>query len=177
MDQQFLPSWINVIDKSMMEWLNKWAPGFMCVGRKPHPFGNERHTICCNLTSILWRAQIVEGKDRPTELGKKKWEELNKTVGPMLPMCERIFSTGKYVVLDSGFCVSKGITSLLEFGFYSAVVIKKRKYWPKGVPGDSIDKYFSDKDITHVDMLETITQEGPEGKSFKIFFSRSHSMS
>ena len=40
MAQQFLPSWINVLDESMMEWFNKWAPVFMCVGRKPHPFGN-----------------------------------------------------------------------------------------------------------------------------------------
>ena len=72
MAQHFFPAWINVLDESMMEWFNKWGPGFMCVVRKPHPFGNERHTICCALTSILWRAQIVEGKDRPTELGKKK---------------------------------------------------------------------------------------------------------
>ena len=87
----------------------------------------------------------------------------------MLRMCEPIFSTGKCVVLDSGFCVSKGITALLEFGVYAAALIKKWKYWPKGVPGDAIDKYFSDKDVTHVDMLEAITVEGPEGKAFKIF--------
>ena len=72
MDQQFVPSCINVLDDSVMEWFNKWSPGFMCVGRKPHPFGNERHTIFCALASILWRAQIMEGKYRPTELGKKK---------------------------------------------------------------------------------------------------------
>ena len=53
MAQQFLPSWINVMDESIMEWFNKWSPGFMCVGRKPHPFGNERHKIFCALTSIL----------------------------------------------------------------------------------------------------------------------------
>ena len=53
MAQQFLPSWINVLDDSMMEWFNKWAPGFMCVGRKPHPFGNDWHILCCALTSIL----------------------------------------------------------------------------------------------------------------------------
>ena len=41
----------------------------------------------------------MEGKDRPTELGKKKWEELGKTVGLMLQMCESIFSTSKCVVL------------------------------------------------------------------------------
>ena len=38
-----------------------------------------------------------------------------------------------------------------------------------GVPGDAFDKYFADKDFTHVDMLEAITEEGPEGKAFKIF--------
>ena len=70
----------------------------------------------------------MEGKYRATQLGKKKWEDLGKTVGLMLQMCEPIFSTGKCVVLESGFCVSKGITSLLEFGVYTAALIKKRKY-------------------------------------------------
>ena len=87
----------------------------------------------------------------------------------MLRMCEPILSTGKCVLLDSEFCVSKGITALLEFGVYAAALIKKQKYWPKGVPGDSIEEYFADKDVTHVDMLEAITEEGPEGKAFKIF--------
>ena len=114
----------------------------------------------------------MEGKDRLTELGKKKWEDTGKTVGLMLRMCDPIFSTSRCVVLDSGFCVSKGITALLEFGVYSAALIKKRKYWPKGVPGDAIDKYFADKDVTHVYMLEAITEEGPEGKAFKIFCFR-----
>ena len=127
MDQQFLPSWINVLDDSMIEWFNKWAPGFMCFGRKPQTFGNYRHTICCALTYILWRAHTLEGKDRTTQLVTKKWDELGKTVGIMLQMCEPIFSTGKYVVLDSSFCVSKGITALLEFGIYAAEITKKRK--------------------------------------------------
>ena len=83
MAQQILPSWINVIGESMMEWFNKWSPGFRCVGRKPHPFGNERNTICCALTSILWRSQIVEGKYRPTELGKKN----GKSWGILLASC------------------------------------------------------------------------------------------
>ena len=53
MAQQFFPSWINVLDKYMMEWFKKWSPGCMCVGRNPHPFGNERNTICYALTSIM----------------------------------------------------------------------------------------------------------------------------
>ena len=59
MAQKFFPSWINVLDDSMMDWFNKWAPGFMCVGRKPHPFVNEHHAICFNLTSIMWRASCL----------------------------------------------------------------------------------------------------------------------
>ena len=95
---------------------------------------------------------------------------MGKAVGQMLRMCEPIFSSGKCVVLDSGFFVSKGITALLEVGVYADALIKKQKYWPKGVPGDAIDKYFAEKDVTNVDMFEAITEEGPEGKAFKIFF-------
>ena len=43
----------------MMEWFNKFAHGFMCLGIKPHHLGNEMRTICCGLTSILWISQIV----------------------------------------------------------------------------------------------------------------------
>ena len=86
--QQFLPSWINVLDESMMEWFNKWALGLIYVGLKPHPFENQWHTIYCALASILWRAHIVAVKDRRTQLCKKKWEELGKTVGLMLQICE-----------------------------------------------------------------------------------------
>jgi hypothetical protein len=96
MAENFFPAWINVLDESMMEWFNKWAPGFMCVGRKPHPFGNERHTISCALTTILWRAQIVEGKDRPAQLRNgQSWEKLldscfecvNPSLGQVSVLC------------------------------------------------------------------------------------------
>ena len=40
MAEEFNPSLINVLDESMMEWFKKYAPIFMCVGRKPHSFGN-----------------------------------------------------------------------------------------------------------------------------------------
>ena len=56
MAQQFFSSWINVLDDSMMEWFNKCYPGVMCVGCKPHYFENEQHTICCDITYIMWRA-------------------------------------------------------------------------------------------------------------------------
>ncbi|KAL3810770.1 LOW QUALITY PROTEIN: hypothetical protein ACHAXA_001595, partial [Cyclostephanos tholiformis] len=61
------PSWLNCLDESMSSWLNKFCPGFMCVPRKPHPFGNEYHSIADgdDGKSIMWRVKLVEGKDRP----------------------------------------------------------------------------------------------------------------
>ena len=50
MVDEFNPSRINVLENSMMKWYNKFSPGFMCVGRNPHPFGNEHHAIYCGLT-------------------------------------------------------------------------------------------------------------------------------
>ena len=87
-------------------------------------------------------------------------------------MFQPIFSIGKWVVLDSGFCVPKGITDLLKFDIYTDEIIKKRRYWPKGVPGYAIYQYFADKDVTYVDMLETITEDGTKGKAFKILIQR-----
>ena len=46
MAEEFSPSWIHVLDESMMEWFNKYAPVFTCICCKHHPFVNERHTIC-----------------------------------------------------------------------------------------------------------------------------------
>ena len=59
-----------------MEWLNKYAPGFMCVGSKPL----ERHTICWGLTYIWWRAQIVEDKHRPRPLGQELIQQVGEKV-------------------------------------------------------------------------------------------------
>ena len=70
-----------------MEWFNKYAPGFMCVGIKPHPFGNERHTIFCGLTSIFCRDRIVEGKYCPQQLDQKEYNDFLKTVSLMLRVC------------------------------------------------------------------------------------------
>jgi hypothetical protein len=108
----------------------------------------------------------VEGKDRPQQLGPKEGAELGATVGLMLRMCEPIFGTGKAVVLDSGFCVAKGIVALEAKGVYASALIKKPPYWPKGVPGRAIDEHFADKDIGDVDMLEAKTEEG---KPFRIY--------
>ena len=116
MANEFNPYLINVINKSMMEWYNKFPPGFICVGSKLHLFGNEHHPICYGIASILWRAYIVNKKDRPAQLVLNLHSELGRTVGLMLQMCKPLFSTGKDVVTDSGFFVANGILNLQRRG-------------------------------------------------------------
>ena len=49
-DGEYVPSWLNYLDKSMNSFLDKFCPGFMCVPHKPHPFGNEYHSIADGVT-------------------------------------------------------------------------------------------------------------------------------
>jgi hypothetical protein len=62
-------------------------------------------------------------------------------------MTEPIWYTGKQVVMDSGFCVLKAITELRKKGVFGAALIKKRRYWPKHIPGDDIIANFDGKEI------------------------------
>ena len=64
MREVFIPGWINCLDESMLIWSNKWTcPGYVFCPHKPHPFDNEYHTISCGIFGILFRVEMVEGKD------------------------------------------------------------------------------------------------------------------
>ena len=65
--------------------------------------------------------------------------------------CNRLtmlpFQTGKVFVLDSGFCVLYALVQLKQCGVFAHALIKKRRYWPKYIPGDSILQDFADKEV------------------------------
>ena len=98
--------------------------------RKPHPFGNEYHTICCGETGIMYFVELVEGKDRPAQLGRHQHEERGKTVGLLLRMTKSISGTGKVVIMDSGFCVLEALIALREVSVYGSALIKKADSGP-----------------------------------------------
>ena len=161
MTEQFTPSWVSCLDESMSTWTNKYScPGWMFVPRKPWPFGNEYHTVCCSLSGILWQMELVEGKDAPSQL-VPKFNNQGKTVGLLLRVLEPIFGKGHMVVLDSGFCVLKGIVELKKRGVYASALIKKRKYWPKYIKGDAIKQHFDDKDVGDCDSWKGNMDEVP----------------
>lgn len=155
MERVFTPGWISCLDESMSKWVNKYScPGFVVVPRKPWPYGNEYHSIACGVSGVMYAVELVEGRDEPSERPKKKFSELGKTVGLLLRLTKPLWSTSKVVVLDSGFCVLKGIVELRKKGVFASALIKKRRYWPKYVEGDKIAEHFQDKAVGFVDCWE-----------------------
>ena len=64
MDKKYTPAWVSYLDESMSKCLNEYTfPGVVCVPRNPWPFRNKYHTIACGLKRMLYRMDIVEGKD------------------------------------------------------------------------------------------------------------------
>jgi len=163
----FSAGWVVCLDESMSIWHNRWScPGWVFCPRKPHPYGNEYHTACCALCGILFVIELVQGKDYPTGLGTPEFEALcGKTGGLLLRMLKSIFSTGRYIVLDSGFCVLKAIVALYRKGLYAGALIKKRRYWPTLVPGEAMDARFAGKAVGDVDQITGVM----ENVNYKLF--------
>ena len=88
----------------------------------------------------------MTGKDSHPELPLES-NNLGKTVGLVLRILRSYFTLGKYVVLDSGFCILKGITELKKCGFYACALIKKRWFWPMMVPGNEIDHHLEESEV------------------------------
>ena len=74
---------------------------------------NESHTDCCELYSILFVVYFVEGKDYPRQASTLEIEDISRnTVGLFSRTMKRYFATGRYVIIDSGFCVLKRLIQL-----------------------------------------------------------------
>ena len=84
------------------------------------------------MSGIIFAIELVEGKDRPKELGKPDGHfKGGVTVGLLLRLTKSLYHTGKCVILDSGFCVLKGLVELRKVGVFASAVTKKRRFWPK----------------------------------------------
>jgi hypothetical protein len=67
------------------------------------------------------------------------------------------------LVLNSGFCVLKGILELQKVGVFADSVIKKGRYWPKYIRGDEIKEHFDDKEVGDTDCLKGTLDNIPFG--------------
>ena len=123
----------------------------MFITCKPWPFGDEYHTVCCCSSGIMWGIDLVEGKDCLQQLGIQQYDNFGSTVGLLLRMLSPIYHKGFIVILDSRFCVLKGIIELRKKGVFASALIKKRRYWPKYIKGDDIKAHFKNKNVGDAD--------------------------
>lgn len=143
MQKCFTPGFMNCFDESVVEWLTEHTcPGWRFLPRKPHQFGNEYFTLADAVTKIIYSIELSEGKDHPPQRPLKEPNFPGKpTVSLLHRLTKPIWHTGSVVVLDSGFCVLEGLTTLSrDRGVFASAVIKKRRYWPSGVDGDGMDR-------------------------------------
>ena len=130
----------------------------------------------------MWRIKLQEGKDRPKDAGGKDWafpsefegtnsisnRKYTKTSTLMCKITKPLHGTDKVVSMDSGFCVTAGILQLHDHSVYGQSLVKKCKYWPKGVPGEQIDEYMKDKPLGFV---KTLRQE-MDGVPFNVHWTK-----
>ena len=125
MANKFSSLWVMCLHESMPIRHNKFiCPGWLYCPCKPHPYDvNEYHTACQAKSNILFSLELVEGKDCPLQLTTEFDNIGGKTIF-VLCMLKSYFATGKYIVLDSGFCILKGIDKLRKRGLFACALIK-----------------------------------------------------
>ena len=64
-----------------------------------------------------------------------------------------MFHKGMIIILDSRFCILRAIIELKKTVVYASAFIKKCKYWPKYIDGDSIKAHSKGKEVGSVDSL------------------------
>jgi len=171
MNENFAASWVCCLDESMSIWLNRWTcPGWIWCPRKPHPFGNEYHDICCGESGIIFRILLREGKDRPRERDnhpdERAYATYSSTAKLLMYLCSTIYHSGRVLILDSGFCVLEALLLLRSFGIFASALIKKRRYWPSLVKGDAIEERMRSKRLGETD---AISGQNEEGTKYNIF--------
>ena len=120
----------------------------MYVPRKPHPAGNEYHTIACCGWQVCFALELMKGKDTPPQAPPLEFSAVwGKTASLLLRLTKSVHKTGRYVILDSGFCVLLAIVALKIHGLFSAAMIKKRRFWPTFIEGAIIQAHMATKEI------------------------------
>ena len=121
---------------------------------------NEWNFACCALYRILYVVDLVEGKAHPLQDGTIDFDKLYRnTVGLFLRTMKSYFSTGIYVIIDSGFCVLKGLIGLRKKGLFSCDVVKKRRYWPSMVPSKYMEDNLGEVDVGDKYTIQVIVDD------------------
>ena len=79
--------------------------------------------------------------------------ERGKNVSLKLQSTKKLHGTRNIVVLDSGSFVLQGLVCIKKKGVYGEDPIKKMRYWPHYIDGETIKDNFTNKGVGAVDSL------------------------
>ena len=99
----------------------------------------------------MFGMKLLEGKDAMNYGPALEFSFCTKTAASLLRLCESMFSTGKVVILDRGFCALKASIPLFEYGACTSALTKKRRHWLACTKGDKSNEYFPKKPIGYQD--------------------------
>lgn len=121
------------IDESMNQWLGHGMPNLKKVPRKPHPVGQEYKTLADTTTSAILRLDFTGDK------GPREYEpEHPAIVAPVMRLCKPYMHSGRTIIADSWFGSPIMVRTMKEYGLYSIMQAKRRRYWPRGMPQDDV---------------------------------------
>ena len=99
----------------------------------------------------MFVVELVEGKAHTRQASSLYFEALGgKTVGLLLRIMKSYFTTGRYVIIYSGFCVFKGLIQLRKKGIFACAVINNRRYWTYISPGKEMGDYFGEVEVGEI---------------------------
>jgi hypothetical protein len=139
------------LDESMNQWLGHGMPNLKKIPRKPHSIGQEWKTVADVQTCCIIRLDITGDT-----MAKKFDDTYSKTIATVFRLVEPWFSSGRTVVADSWFGSPAMVRSLRQVGLFSIMQIKKKRYWPRGMPAlDMIESLGDDLGSVSIMKLRT----------------------
>ena len=141
------------LDESMCTFDNADCPSFVHVERKPHPNGNEYHSMADVLTAIIFALELVVGAAYKAAEGYRRppYEaEFGLTGGLIIRLTEVLRGLGCIVAMDSAFCLPEVLLALRERGIFACTVAKKKRYWPRFVAAESILAHMQGKPVGEI---------------------------
>jgi hypothetical protein len=103
--------------------------------------GNEYRTMADCETGIMMFAELVEGKQRPASFVPDH-DHLGATTGLLIRAIDHCGLSGshRHLFVDTGYSSAEAISRLLENDIYVTGAMKKRRGWPRHVPGKDIEE-------------------------------------
>eukprot|EP00965_Chrysotila_dentata_P262003 6214437-Pleurochrysis_carterae.AAC.2 len=135
------PSWLLVLDESMVRWMGKGMPGLMVILRKPTPLGLEVQMLCCALSGIMVYFEVYEGKEAmalkeynigdPSTVGRGYPKSIALTLRmfkPYFACCDAAPAAcrvqSRVLVADSWFGSGACALALSKHGIYAIMNVK-----------------------------------------------------